>query len=644
MRAFRPQVPAARRLLFFVLVALTVALASAALFEILSANGVEPIEVAILVLFVVNFVWIALSFWTAVAGFALRMLGREPINLMPADRLRQPSPLPISTRTAVAIPVYNEDPHRVFAGLEAMYLALADAGGIDHFQFFVLSDTTRDEIAAVERRYFDDFRRRHAADNRVFYRRREQNLGRKAGNIADFLSRWGAAYDYLVVLDADSVMSGATLVQLVRLMQGNPDAGMIQTAPVPFRQKTLFGRALQFTSRLVGPVLSSGASFWQLRESNYWGHNAILRTRAFIENCGLPHLPGRPPLGGEILSHDYVEAALLRRGGWLVYFVPDLQGSYEELPSNILDYATRDRRWCQGNLQHLRLLRVRGIHWINRFYFISGAFSYLSSPLWVALLLLSTAAVVEEAITGPEYFAEGYQLFPDWPISKLSETLSLFAVTMAMLFLPKVLGLIVALTDGAELRRWGGGWAVTAGLLLETLFSMLIAPVMGGLHSYFVLSLLFGRAVGWNPQSRADRGLGIGEAASSLGLLFAFGIVWLAVLMSQAPDYLWWMLPVLAGLLLAVPISVLSSRRSVGLGLGERRLLLTPEEVDPPPELVALTRALDRAPLSPRTPEPMVDESAMPPVRWTPMPAQKLPPLVAEPASVATGASVEERR
>ncbi len=619
-----PRLPILRRALYFTIVAVTVLLAVTMLTEILAANGLEVVEVFILVVFFVNFVLIALSFWTAVTGFVVRAMKRDPINLRPVAELRTAASGSITTRTAVTIPVYNEDPRRVFAGLEAIYASLASAGGLEHFEFFVLSDTTRDDVAAEERCYWTDFRRRMNAGNRVFYRRREKNIGRKAGNIADFCNRWGYRYDHMVVLDADSVMSGETLVTMVRLMEANPQAGLIQTQPITIRQQTLFGRALQFGSRLVGPMLSSGLSFWHMGESNYWGHNAIIRTAAFIAHCGLPTLPGKPPLGGEIHSHDFVEAALLRRGGWRVYFVPDLEGSYEEMPGNILDFATRDRRWCQGNLQHLKLLCASGLHPLSRFHLLQGAFSYLSSPLWAAFLMLSTADVVEQAITGHRYFTDAYQLYPNWPISKLTETLSLFAVTMAMLFMPKVLALVLVLLDRTERRLFGGGRRVTLSVLGETLFSMLIAPVMGGLHTYFVASLLIGRGVGWNPQNRTDRGLTVGEVVPSLGLLFMIGIAWLLVLLDNAPSYVWWVLPVLTGLILAVPISVLSSRRSVGGWLRQRGILLTPEETSPSAELRDLAKALLREPPADEQFERLDDLAETPPMRETPMQPQPL--------------------
>ena len=347
-----------RRGLYFALVVLSTLAGSYLMADVLRANGFTAIEMAIQVLFTISFAWICTSFWTATIGFLVRLAGRDPAGLDPNK------PVVLNTRTAIIMPVYNEDPTRVFAGLEATWRSLQRTGEENerHFDLFILSDTRKPEIAEAEEAAWAALCHRLNAGGRIFYRRRENNIGRKAGNIADFLRQWGLAYDHMLVLDADSIMSGDTMVALAKLMQDNPGTGIIQTLPAPVNQETLFGRILQFGSRVYGPALVSGLSWWQLGEGNYWGHNAIIRTSAFIEHCGLPTLSGQAPLGGEILSHDFVEAALMRRAGWQVWIVPELEGSYEELPPNVIDYAVRDRRWCQGNLQHLRLLPAKGLH------------------------------------------------------------------------------------------------------------------------------------------------------------------------------------------------------------------------------------------------------------------------------------------
>jgi membrane glycosyltransferase len=343
--------------------------------------------------------------------------------------------------------------------------------------------------------------------------------------------------------------------------------------------------------------------------------------KAFVENCGLPELPGKPPLGGEIHSHDYVEAALMRRGGWRCYLVPDLGGSFEELPGNILTFAARDRRWCQGNLQHLKLLGAKGLHSINRLHLLQGACAYLASPLWVAFLLLSTADVIGQAISGHAYFTSAYQLYPNWPISKLTETVSLFVVTMGMLFLPKILAFVLALSDAAERKRYGGTRRAVMSLGSETLFSMLIAPVMGCLHSYFIVSLLAGRGVAWKAQDRTEKGLRVSHAVSSVGILMIIGIAWVYVLFIHAPDYVLWVAPVLAGLLLSIPITLLSSRPDLGRWLRRQEVFLTPEESVPTAEIEHMEQVLSQT--VPGDGADVTDTAPMtPPVQLTPMPPQ----------------------
>lgn len=591
-RRIRPVSGIPRRIAFFGLGLATTAYASLAMLDILGANGLEWMELAILLLFVFNFFWLALSFWSALMGFVFEALGIEPITLRRRVRLHPRTSTPLRSRTAVVMAERNEPPGRVFAAFEALLRDLAPGGHLEHFDFFVLSGTDDPAHVEIERRVWVATAARIGASGRLFFWKREERTGRKAGTISDFLKRWGSQYDHMVVFDADSLMTADVLVELVRLMEANPDAGLIQTLPMPVNQSTLFGRVLQFASWVYARVYATGTAWWQLGESNYYGHNAILRPEAFRACCGLPILPGSPPLGGEIHSHDFVESALLRRGGWRVYFLPHLGGSYEELPSNLLDFAVRDRRWAQGNLQHLKLLFAKGLHPISRFHFLSGAFAFILSPLWLLFLVLSTAQMVVEAVVGHEYFPPGYSLFPAWPISKLSETISLASATIALLFLPKLLGLLLALVR--ERRAFGGVLRLFASTVVEIVFSILMAPIMMALHSYFVVTLLVGRVTGWDPQHRSERGLGLREAFSSLGVLFFAAIAWGVLLLVAAPDRVWWVLPVLTGLVLAVPVTVWSSRGTIGARLRGARILLTPEETRPDP-VIGIAHAAQRA-------------------------------------------------
>jgi membrane glycosyltransferase len=578
-----------RRLLFFGLTLITSVLASLLMLDILRANSLTVLEAMSLVLFFGLFTWIAGAFWTAIAGFIIRLHGGDSRVMQAHDA----DGLAIHSRIALVMPVYNEDPRRTTAGLDAIWSSLAKQAESAAFDLFILSDTRRHEIAVAEEAAWRGLVAKHGGQGRIFYRRRTLNTSRKSGNIADFVRNWGAAYSHMVVLDADSLMSGKALVTLARLMDANPAVGIIQTAPLPVGRETLFARMVQFGARINGPMLSSGLAFWQMGEANYWGHNAIIRLQAFAAHCDLPRLPGKAPLGGEILSHDFVEAAFMRRAGYQVWLVPDLIGSWEELPSNIIDFAARDRRWAQGNLQHMRVLIMPHLYWLNRLHMVTGILSYATSPMWFAVLILSSVITCQEAIQGYQYFETGaHTLFPVWPEYRDGEIAALLLATIIVLLLPKVLGATLALVNGARRRAFGGGLRLLVSLMLEQIFSMLLAPIMMVFHSTFVLTTLVGRPVTWNAQDRGDRGVTFGDALARHRWQILLGFIWGAAILMLAPRFIWWMMPVLAGLLLSAFVTVISSRVEVGVALRRHGLLLTPEETTPPAELAALQRAL----------------------------------------------------
>jgi membrane glycosyltransferase len=578
-----------RRLLFFGLTLTSSVLASLLMLDILRANSLTVLEAMSLVLFFGLFTWIAGAFWTAIAGFIIRLNGGDSLVMQAHDA----DGLAIHSRIALVMPVYNEDPQRTTAGLDAIWGSLAKQAESAAFDLFILSDTRKSDIAVAEEHAWRGLVAKHGGQGRIFYRRRAQNTARKSGNIADFVRNWGAAYSHMIVLDADSVMSGKALVTLARLMDANPDVGIIQTAPLPVGRDTLFARMVQFGARLNGPMLSSGLAFWQLGSANYWGHNAIIRLQAFAAHCDLPRLPGSAPLGGEILSHDFVEAAFMRRAGYKVWLVPDLMGSWEEVPSNIIDFAARDRRWAQGNLQHMKVLIMPQLYWLNRLHMITGILSYATSPMWFAVLVLSSIITCQEAIQGYQYFESGtHTLFPVWPEYRDGEIAALLLATIVVLLLPKALGATLALINGARRRAFGGGPRLLLSLLLEQIFSMLLAPPMMVFHTTFVLTTLAGKPVTWNAQDRGDRGVTFGDALARHRWQILLGIVWGIVILMFAPRFIWWMMPVLAGLLLSAFLTMVSSRADVGIWLRRHRLLLTPEESAPPPELAAMQRVL----------------------------------------------------
>jgi len=588
-----------RRVVFFGLTLLTSGLATLTFEDILSTDGLAPLEAVAIVLFFVLFTWIAGAFWTAVAGFLIRLRGGDGRVI----RASEAEGLAVTSRVAVAMPVYNEDPARVTAGLEAVWRSLAAEPEQAAFDLFILSDTRKADIAAREEMAVRELIARLGAAGRIFYRRRAENLGRKAGNIAEFVRRWGGAYEHMIVLDADSVMSGRALVTLARLMDAHPQVGIIQTAPLPVGRDTLFARMVQFAARLNGPMLSSGLAFWQLGEANYWGHNAILRIAPFARACALPKLPGAAPLGGEILSHDFVEAAFMRRAGYEVWLVPDLEGSWEEVPSNIIDFAARDRRWAQGNLQHCSVMPMRGLHWLNRLHMLTGVLSYATSPIWMAVLVVSSILTCRAALEGHQYFQQGlYSLFPKWPEYRDGEIDVLLAGTVVVLLLPKLLGATLALSTARLRRGFGGALRLGASLVLEQLFSILLAPPMMVFHSTFVVTTLAGHPVVWNAQERGDRGVTLGEALVRHKWHVLLGIAWGAAILAMAPKFIWWMMPVIGGLLLSAPLTAISSRASVGRFLRRCGLLLTPEELSPPRELALLEQACAHEAVAPPAP------------------------------------------
>lgn len=628
-----------RRRLLSTLVIVTVALGLLKWAAAMPSDITVWTRAAVIVLFVLTFGWIALYFWSSILGFSqLLKRARMPGITYPADveaaldaeagiaaddlRARQNPAAPkvremasfIKAKTAVLMPIYNEEPAQVMARLLAIGEDLQQAGAGGRFDIFVLSDTTNPKIWVKEEKIWLEAKRilesgSFGAESRsdteaagrsggtaggaglhIYYRRRAQNTARKSGNIEDFCNRWGAEYDFMLVLDADSLMTAETIVKMARLMEANPHAGIIQASPQMVNSTSMFARMQQFAGKVAGPVVGTGLAYWQAGNSNYWGHNAIIRTRAFIDCCGLPKLKGKGPFGGFILSHDFVEAALIARGGWSAWLLPELKGSYEECPPSMIDFAARDRRWCQGNLQHIKVLISRGLHPVSRVHFLTGIMSYLSSPLWLLFLLAGLSMVLFREFIPPQYFGQTYSLFPNWPVFDKYGTIGLFVLSMAMLLVPKFLGLAAYLKGNA----WKNGrtdgvcgyvrsaWNAGKSLGLEIVVSTLMAPVMMLFQSKFVFDILRGKSVGWNAQNRGDEGTSWQTAWQIHKWHTVLGAVTALVVWKYAHVLFWWLLPITLGLVLVVPLSVISSRVSAGRWLRERGWFVIPEEICEP--------------------------------------------------------------
>lgn len=525
------------------------------------ADGHDAMDFVRAGLILISTFWLA---WGAVQALA-GLTTRPPVAARAEGDL--------TARTVVLVPVYNEDPAITFARIAAMLGSVDATGQGQQFHFAILSDTRDATVAAQERVQFETLLRDTGADGRLFYRLRESNRGRKAGNIQDFFMRSGAAYDYAVILDADSLMEGETLVEMVRRMEASPDVGLLQTLPVVVNARSMFSRIQQFSAAFYSPVFCRGLAMMQGRTGPFWGHNAIVRVPAFAESCGLPELSGKPPFGGHILSHDYVEAALLARAGWTVRVDDDLGGSYEEGPENMVLHAKRDRRWCQGNLQHARLLFAPGLKMWSRFVFVQGILSYLSPGLWLLFLLASIAAPM--FVPPVNYFPiEGWS-FPMIPVSEASRAIALAIGVFSLLFLPKLLILIDAILRGRA-KGYGGGLRATASVLTELLFSAIAAPVFLLFNTRSVLQVLMGRDGGWPAQSRGDGSLTLGEAWSSGWWIVASGAVGLGLAIWFSPALVPWLSPVLLPMLVAPVILWWSSQA------GSLRRFKTPAQVAKP--------------------------------------------------------------
>jgi membrane glycosyltransferase len=449
----------------------------------------------------------------------------------------------------------------VFAGVRAMLQSIRKADAQDQFDFYILSDSTKPECRMAEE--IEWLRLRNEIDQPLYYRHRPLNIGRKPGNIADFCKNWGAYYEYMVVLDADSLMTGETLVTMAQMMDANPDTALIQAPSALIGGSTLFGVIQQFTSRLYGPLHTAGFAALQGSGGNFWGHNAIIRVQAFIENCGLPKLPGSAPLGGEILSHDFVEAALLRKAGWKLWLAPELGGSFEETPSGVIDHLTRDRRWCQGNMQHIRLLFAQGLRPSSRMHFIFGIMSYVSSPLW--LLLLGLALVEAGRSTAPaSFFYIGKYPILNLPVSHATEILLLIFATSVLLFGPKFVALIGVMRDPVQRRGFGGILRLTRNIVLESVFSAIYAPIAALTHSWFILNTFLGKGIAWTPPRRGDSATSLASVAIYFVPHTIIAIIAGAIVWRWLPDGFGWLVPMLLGPAISIPLAKLVSEPGIG--------------------------------------------------------------------------------
>ena len=589
-----------RRLALIILVAGPSIMAAQTMFSLLPGQNGLVLNTAMTLLFAVLFGWISVGFWSSVAGVMVILRGYDRFSV--TKDLPENPELPDDFRTALLFPVYNEDSRKVAEGIRTVWQSLRQIGRDGHFDIFILSDSNQPDAWVTEEETWHDLCREEEAFGRIFYRHRKFNLKRKSGNIADFCRRWGNDYRYMIVFDADSLMAGQTLTRMVAVMEAHPEIGILQTPPKAICSRTLLSRLQQFANHLYGPIFAAGLHWWQLGDAQYWGHNAIIRVQPFIRHCQLPKLPGRAPLGGEILSHDFVESALMRRAGYGVWLAYDQEGSYEQNPPSLIDELVRDRRWCQGNLQHSRLVFTRGFFPTHRALFVNGIMSYGSALLWFFFLIASTASAISSLFITPEYFPNGRSLFPDWPQYFPTWALTLLSGTLGLLLLPKVLAVLLVTFKGGS-RAFGGFIRLNLSVILEVAVSIFLAPVRMIFHSFFVITTLLGVKVAWNAQNRDESGTAWSDALRFHWWGTLLGLVWGLLMFLVNPGFFIWLSPVVVGLALSCPLSVWTSRLSLGRLAGSFGLLLTKMDTDPPEVVRSYEANVNRQP--PKDPFPL---------------------------------------
>ena len=568
----------------FLLLTIGLSTASTALFIQIQPDSIGPwFAIAQAILFALLFSWIITGLITAFMGFWVMLRGDS--HAMSAQSVAHKR-LSKRVRTAVVMPICNEDTSTVFAGLKAIADSLVATGHAENFDLFVLSDSSDAKTIAAEQNAWEQIRYSLATDHatpvQIYYRLRKRRVHRKAGNVADFCRRWGKDYRYMIVLDADSVMSGECLVTLTKLMENNPKAGIIQTATQAVGQVTLHARVQQFSARVIGRIFALGMQYWQLGESHYFGHNAIIRTEPFIKHCALAPIKGKGGLKGDIMSHDFVEAALMRRAGYFVWMVSDLQGSYEQQPADLISELQRDRRWCQGNIQNAQLIAEPGLHRIHRVMLATGFMSYFSALLWLLFLTIGTYTwVVSENIS---------ITIKDLDI----DVMTLWICTLGALFTPRILAVIGVILK-KEQHLYGGTIKLIGSSMLEILVSLLLAPIRMVAHTVFVITALTGIKLDWKSPPRGAVSIPWNSAIAHFFhiSLFALATV-IFIFVCEDIDALLWLSPVIMPLVLVIPVAVITSRIGLGEKIRKQKLLLIPEELYSPVVLRKAWRNLNK--------------------------------------------------
>ena len=541
--------------------------------SILGSGGWTAVDCVMFWCFVLGTPWSVLGFWNAVIGLWLLHAVKDPIAevapFMAAGDTREP----LSIKTAVLMTLRNEDPGRAILRLRTVKASLDATGEGAAFSYFLLSDTNDAHVAAAEEAAVAAWRADEKDTSRIIYRRRKDNTGFKAGNVRDFCESFRSGFDLMLPLDADSLMTGAAIVKLVRIMQAYPKLGILQSLVVGMPSPSPFARIFQFGMRMGMRSYTMGQAWWVGDCGPYWGHNAVVRIKPFAEHCALPVLAGGPPFGGHVLSHDQVEAALMRRAGYEVRVIPVEGGSFEENPPDVLEFIRRDVRWCQGNMQYVKLLGLPSLKPVSRFQLLWAILMFVGIPAWTIMIALLPVAAVD---------AQGIADFP------VGSAQALYVAFLLMYLAPKIAGLIDAALTRQEVQRFGGATRFFSSAALELVVSFLQGAVSTIRTSIFMISLLFGKSIVWSGQRRDAAGLTWQEAARALWPQSFFGVIVLSALYWISPATLLWSLPLTAGYVLAIPFAVVTASPALGRLMRANGVAGIPEDFAPPAEILAV--------------------------------------------------------
>jgi membrane glycosyltransferase len=563
----------ARRILFFTLVGLSIAGMIALAVKALSPGGFGALDLLLVVLFAVTLPWYVIGFWNATIGVLIMRFARDPAAAVTPAAAAVRGDEPITISTAILMCIRNEPPERAARYLAPLVEGLAANPAAGYFHVYLLSDTDQPAVAAAEEAQFAAFAGAFRGRIAVSYRRRTVNTGFKAGNIRDFCERFGAGHEFAVVLDADSVMTAEAVLRLVRIMQADPQLGILQSLVIGLPSTSAFARLFQFGMRLSMRSYTIGSAWWQADCGPYWGHNAIIRLAPFMAHCQLPTLPEGALVGGHVLSHDQIEAVLMRRAGYDVCVLAEEGASFEQNPPTLIEFIRRDLRWCQGNMQYWHFVRMAGLKPVSRYQLGFAILMFLGSPAWMGLLVTGTIAA---AAASPAAFMRA-----DFGIT-------LFVLIFILWFAPNIATALDVLMRPQLRRAFGGGLRFTAGVVANMIFFVLIAPIMWFSHTAFIARLLSGRSMGWGVQARDDHAVPLALAWRQLWPQTLLGLATVAVLGVAAPSAIPWALLIAGGPLLSVPLAVVTASPAVGRVLVRIGLGRLPEETAPPPEIVAL--------------------------------------------------------